>query len=129
MVAECFIENPDNKPFVDHINENKTDNRVENLRWATNFENQQNRRSNRCNNTTGYTGITARTRKGQFDGWRVRIGINQKRIHLGTYHDIDDAIKVKNDAVKIYFGYFAPIENNLYSYIYIYITWINYHQL
>ena len=41
MVADCFIENPDNKPCVDHINENKTDNRVENLRWATNPENQQ----------------------------------------------------------------------------------------
>ena len=108
MVAECFIPNPDNKPFVDHINETKTDNRVENLRWATNSENQQNISSNRSNNTTGSKGITSRTHKGQFVGWRVRFGINNKRIDLGTYHDIDGAIKVRNDAVKIYFGYFAP---------------------
>ena len=110
MVAECFIPNPDNKPFVDHINETKTDNRVENLRWATNSENQQHISSIRSNNTTGYKGIAARTHKGQFVGWRVRLGLNNKRIELGTYHDIDDAIKVRNDAVKIYFGDFAPIE-------------------
>ena len=42
MVAECFIPNPENKPMIDHINNVKNDNRVENLRWVTNTENQQN---------------------------------------------------------------------------------------
>ena len=110
MVAGCFIPNPDNKPHVDHINENKTDNGVEHLRWATNSDNQQHISSNRSNNTTGYNGIIARTRKGQFVGWRVRIIINNTRIDLGTYHAIDDAIKVRNDAVKLYFGDVAPNE-------------------
>ena len=108
MVAECFIPNPDNKPFVDLINENNTDNRVDNLRWATNSENQQNISSNRSNTTTGYNGITARTHKGQFVGWRVIISINNKRIGLGTYHDIDDDINVRNDDVQINFGDVAP---------------------
>ena len=43
LVANAFIKNPEGKKCVDHINNNKIDNNITNLRWATDSENQHNK--------------------------------------------------------------------------------------
>ena len=42
LIAEQFIPNPNNLPFVDHINHDKTDYHLSNLRWIDNSRNQKN---------------------------------------------------------------------------------------
>ena len=45
IIALQFIPNPDNLPQIDHINHNKTDNRIENLRWVSHLQNMNNKGS------------------------------------------------------------------------------------
>ena len=45
LVAKQFIPNPNNLPWIDHMNRDKSDNHIINLRWITNADNQKNRLS------------------------------------------------------------------------------------
>ena len=47
IIALQFIPNPNNLPFIDHLNHNRADNRIENLRWITNQENCMNKSKHR----------------------------------------------------------------------------------
>ena len=49
LVAKAFIPNPDNKPEVDHIDENKLNNSVDNLRWVNHQENIDHSKSKAVN--------------------------------------------------------------------------------
>lgn len=52
LVAEAFLPNPENKPCIDHINTNRDDNRIENLRWCTYSENLMNPITNKKSSET-----------------------------------------------------------------------------
>ena len=70
--------------LVDHINGNRADNRIANLRLATPSENQQNRRQAHKNSATGYLGVGyVRTR--QTRPWIARIKVNGKEKKLGFF--------------------------------------------
>lgn len=56
LIALTFIPNPDNKPTVDHIDQNKHNNKVSNLRWATSQENSSNLPIY-ITNTTGHKNV------------------------------------------------------------------------
>ena len=80
LVALHYISNPQNKLQVDHINRIKTDNRVENLRWATNSENNLNKGLIKTN-TSGFTNITKQKSKSCKQGffWCFRPLVNGKK--------------------------------------------------
>ena len=48
LIAETFIPNPDNLPYVDHIDRNVTNNSIENLRWVSHTSNCRNTKRNRA---------------------------------------------------------------------------------
>lgn len=54
LVAKAFIPNPDGKTEIDHINANRSDNRLENLRWASSSENSQNPITNKRQSVAAY---------------------------------------------------------------------------
>ena len=58
LLALAYIPNPNNKPYVDHIDQNKTNNNLSNLRWATCSENQQNVKQPSRNNKLGEKNIS-----------------------------------------------------------------------
>lgn len=87
---------------VDHINGDKSDNRISNLRLATHQQNLANCK-NRKNNTSGCKGVTR-----HFDGrWRARIMVGGKSLHLGLFEAIEDAAAAYSVAATEYFGEFA----------------------
>ena len=100
LVSIVFIPNPDNKPNVDHIDGNRTNNNLENLRWATFSENGMNKAKQK-NNTSGYIGI-----RKENDKWRVQLTVNNVKMHCGFYDDIRDAILNHNELTMHYFGEF-----------------------
>ena len=89
---------------IDHINGIRTDNRISNLREATDAENQQNRGKNK-NNTSGYTGVHWNKTAGKFVS---QISVNGKILHLGLFDDPKQARQAYLDAKVKYHG-FNPI--------------------
>jgi len=87
LVALCFLDNPDNKEFVDHIDGNILNNKVENIRWATKSQNCMNR-VKASNNTSGYKGVCWNK---QHQKWMAMIHLNGNNKYLGLYNTAEEA--------------------------------------
>tara|TARA_R110000822_G_scaffold251423_1_gene378276 strand:+ start:226 stop:672 length:447 start_codon:yes stop_codon:yes gene_type:complete len=88
LVATAFLPNDDNKPCVDHIDRDKTNNHVSNLRWVTHSENSQNLGNSRPN-TSGHKYISKYK-----NGWKFQKTIN-KILHTKCFKILDEAIEYK----------------------------------
>ena len=83
---------------IDHINGNRSDNRIENLRDVTSSQNGRNKRVSSAN-TSGVTGVTWFKSRNK---WVAAMNMNGKRIHLGYFETIDDAAKARKSADTIH---------------------------
>ena len=100
LVADAFIDNPENKPCIDHINNDRLDNKVSNLRYVTHTENNQNK-SMRKDNTSNVKGVSFDKNNNK---WRAYIYIDGIKIHLGYFSNIEDAKKARIDRANEVFG-------------------------
>jgi hypothetical protein len=89
--------------FIDHIDSNKSNNKIENLRSATNSENVKNAKL-RKDNSSGIKGVNWHkvTKK-----WAVQISVNGQKKHIGIFDDLELASLVAQEARNKFHKEFA----------------------
>ena len=87
LVGNAFLENPDNKPMIDHIDNNPANNNVKNLRWCSQKDNLANQ-GKQINNKSGFKGVTFDKHANKY---RALIFINGKLKHLGYFETAEEA--------------------------------------
>ena len=90
LIAIHFIENLNDYPFVDHIDRDRQNNNLENLRWVTISINNRNRK----NQGEYLKGVRKKNKK-----FAAQISIDRKHIYLGTF---DTEIEAHNCYMKEY---------------------------
>ena len=102
-----LVMNAPNNLQIDHIYHNRNDNRKSKLRIAHNTQNTVNR-GMQSNNTSGIIGVSWNK---QLKKWHAYISIYNKRINLGYFDNIDNAIIARKQAEDKYFGEWKYKEN------------------
>lgn len=88
-----ILRNDNPKLEVDHKNENKLDNQIENLRLVTSSQNKHNRKIN-INKTSGYRGVSLHSQVGR---WACKFTINGKLKCFGLFVNVHDAARKYNE--------------------------------
>lgn len=92
--------------FLDHIDQNRLNNNIENLRSATKRENAQNRIDK--NSSSIYKGVFWDKKVNK---WKSQIQINGKKKYLGSFNDEKAAAFIYNVYARGYFGKFANLND------------------
>lgn len=102
ILLHRLIMEPQEELEVDHINHNKIDNRKENLRNCSSSENNMNK-DLQTNNTSGHAGVYWHK---QNEKWCSEIRVKNKKIYLGSFPTIEEAIESREKAEIKYFKEF-----------------------
>ena len=105
VFALCYGRYPDK--FLDHVDQDKLNNRIDNLREATRPENGFNRGKNK-NNSSGFKGVNYHKKDKLFV---ARIGVENNRVRLGAYSTSEEAALAYNFAAVHFHGEFARLNN------------------
>ena len=97
----------DPKIICDHINKNRLDNRLSNLRITDNKNNSRNT-SSRKNALSKYLGVSFQY-PNKYRYIKAKIRVDGKLIHLGTFKTEEDAALAYNNAAIKYFGEYASL--------------------
>ena len=105
LVAEAFSTNPENKRTVDHIDANRKNNCITNLRFATHSENSRNMKRH-ADNSSVYKGVSLYKRRNM---WVARIKFIDKHIYLGSFTSEKEAAAAYNAAAIEHYKEFARL--------------------
>tara|TARA_R110000803_G_scaffold7673_1_gene24714 strand:- start:53 stop:502 length:450 start_codon:yes stop_codon:yes gene_type:complete len=89
LIALHYMPNPENKPQVDHWDNNRQNNAISNLRWATRSENQFNRKTY---GAIKFKGVYKKCNK-----FQASITINGKSKYIGLYKTSEEANEAVNN--------------------------------
>lgn len=103
LVAKTFIPNPLNLQFVDHIDRNKHNNHISNLRWCSKSQNQQNV-AKTLNKSSTYKGVYYNMSRNRY---HTNIRINDKQSFIGSYDNEVEAAEAYDAYAFWHFGDFA----------------------
>lgn len=92
--------------LLDHINRQKDDNRIQNLREVSQQQNMRHTKIH-SHNTSGHCGVQWNKTAGK---WCAKITVNQKLLHLGLFTNLEDAISARKAAELQY--NFSPFHGN-----------------
>lgn len=96
LVAKEFLQESQQRRLIDHIDGNKANNAVENLRYATHNENNFNT-GLKISNKSGVKGVSWDKHRNK---WCARIQLNKRGYHLGYFDSLEDAKLTRQKKAK-----------------------------